>query len=177
MDVLCTDKTGTLTEGKIVLKDYFSVDEEKEPRIMPYSLLCNNAVVEEKIVGNPMDIAVWDYARENGAQASVKAYAKVDEIPFDYQRRMMSVVVKKDEEFILISKGAPESIFAKCKYAETEGRKEPLSAVLESINEVLRPFATGLSHPCSGLQRCESRKILYCRGREGSNASRLSNFH
>ncbi len=134
MDVLCTDKTGTLTEGKIVLKDYFSVDEEKEPRIMPYSLLCNNAVVEEKIVGNPMDIAVWDYARENGAQASVKAYAKVDEIPFDYQRRMMSVVVKKDEEFILISKGAPESIFAKCKYAETEGRKEPLSAVLESIN-------------------------------------------
>jgi Mg2+-importing ATPase len=134
MDVLCTDKTGTLTEGKIVLKDYSSLSEDKDPKILSYSLLCNNAIVEEKIVGNPMDVAVWEYASENGERESVKAYTKVDEIPFDYQRRMMSVVVKKDEEFLLISKGAPESISTKCKYVEVEGRIEPIDKVRKSIN-------------------------------------------
>jgi len=134
MNILCTDKTGTLTEGKIVLRDYYSLDEGRDLRILSYSLLCNTAVVGEKIAGNPMDVAIWEYATGNGAKESVKPYTKVDEIPFDYQRRMMSVAVRKDDELILISKGAPESVLSRCKYAEITRRNEPISSVLESIN-------------------------------------------
>ncbi len=134
MDVLCTDKTGTLTEGKIALKDYYSLVEDKDPRIMPYSLLCNGAILGEKITGNPMDAAIWEYAIRNGAQESVKPYSKINEIPFDYQRRMMSVVVRKDDDPILITKGAPESVISRCEYAEISRKNEPIDSVLQSIN-------------------------------------------
>jgi len=133
MDVLCTDKTGTLTEGKIILNNCQSLGEEKEQRLLTYSLLCNSATVGGTIVGNPMDTAIWEYAIENDGREGVKPFVKIDEIPFDYQRRIMSVVVKKDDEYILISKGAPESIFAKCKQAEISGRIEPLSTVQKAI--------------------------------------------
>ncbi len=133
MDVLCTDKTGTLTEGKISLKDYYSPSGDKDPTVIPYSLLCNTAVLGEKITGNPMDVAIWEYAIKNSAQESVTSYGRMSEIPFDYQRRMMSVVVRKDSDFILITKGAPESVLSRCDYSETLGKKESIRDVLESI--------------------------------------------
>jgi len=134
MDVLCTDKTGTLTEGKIILNDCQSLGEEKDQRLLTYSLLCNSAAVGETVVGNPMDTAIWEYAIENDAKKSVEPFIKIDEIPFDYQRRIMSVVVKKDDKRILISKGAPESIFERCRHAEISGRIEPLSDVRKAID-------------------------------------------
>lgn len=134
MDVLCTDKTGTLTDGKIVLHDCQSLGEETDHRLLTYSLLCNSAVVGETIVGNPMDTAIWEYAIGNNTQEIIEPYTKIDEIPFDYQRRIMSTVVKKDDTHILISKGAPESIFAKCEQAEIGGRTESINAVQEAIN-------------------------------------------
>jgi Mg2+-importing ATPase len=134
MDILCTDKTGTLTEGKIALSDCQALGEEMDPRILDYSLLCNSAVVGENIVGNPMDVAIWEYVIKKDAQHEVDSYTKVDEIPFDYQRRIMSVVVRKDDEYILISKGAPESILSRCIYADISGRIEPIEAVAEAIN-------------------------------------------
>jgi Mg2+-importing ATPase len=133
MDVLCTDKTGTLTQGKICLKDYYSVTQEKDPRILTYSLLCSTAVVGEKITGNPMDVAVCEYAINNDTQKSTAPYDKVSEIPFDYTRRMMSVVIRKDNEFILITKGAPESVLCRCEYLETSGSTEPIVDARKSI--------------------------------------------
>lgn len=130
MDVLCTDKTGTLTEGRIVLNDYSSIDGGKDPRVLSYSLLCNTAIVGDKVAGNPMDIAIWQYAIENGARESVQQYKKIDEIPFDYQRRMMSVVVNRNGELTLITKGAPESVLSQCKYADIGGKKEPMNHTL-----------------------------------------------
>ena len=135
MDVLCTDKTGTLTEGKISLKDYFSLAQDKDPRILPYSLLCSTAIVGERITGNPMDVAVTEYAIKNGAQTTTASYSRVGEIPFDYQRRMMSVVVRKDNDLILITKGAPESILSRCKYLETSQKSEPIGDTNESIQK------------------------------------------
>jgi Mg2+-importing ATPase len=135
MNVLCTDKTGTLTEGKIVLKDVYPFGEEKDPRLLTYSMLCNAAVLGEKIVGNPMDVAIWEYAVKSDMQNSVEPYIRVDEIPFDYQRRMMSVVVRKNGECTLISKGAPESVFSKCKYADVGGRTESIADVQKVIND------------------------------------------
>ena len=134
MNVLCTDKTGTLTDGKIALKEFSSFDQSKNSRILPYSLLCNSAVVNDHITGNPMDAAIWEYAIANGGKEGLDLYAKIDEVPFDYQRRMMSVAVKKDRDVIFVTKGAPESVLDKCKYVETEGRKTPINAVLKSIN-------------------------------------------
>jgi Mg2+-importing ATPase len=133
MDVLCTDKTGTLTEGKISLKDYYSFGEGKDPRIMPYAMLCSTAVVGEKITGNPMDVAIWEYASNNGMKKSVESYGKTAEIPFDYQRRMMSVIARKDGDLVLITKGAPESVLSKCDYLETSANKKPISDDIESI--------------------------------------------
>jgi Mg2+-importing ATPase len=82
-----------------------------------------------------MDIAIWEHAIKEGVQNSVDSYTEIDEVPFDYQRRMMSVIVKKDSEHILITKGAPESVFAKCKYADISGRIEPIDAVSKPIND------------------------------------------
>jgi Mg2+-importing ATPase len=134
MDVLCTDKTGTLTEGKISLHAYQSLGEKDDQRLLPYSLLCNSAAVGDTIVGNPMDTAIWEYAKKGNKEQNALSYVKVDEIPFDYQRRIMSVVVKNDGESILISKGAPESIFARCTHADLSGRIEPLEEVQDAIN-------------------------------------------
>ena len=69
MEVLCTDKTGTLTEGKIILKDYFSLSGNQDSKIITYSLLCNNAIGDnDQVKGNPMDVAIQEYATENGAR-------------------------------------------------------------------------------------------------------------
>ena len=135
MNVLCTDKTGTLTDGKICLKEYSSIDQEKNPKVLEYSLICNSAVVGEKISGNPMDVAIWEYAKANAVEEKLKLYGKVDEIPFDYQRRMMSVVVKYDGNFVFITKGAPESVLSKCKYAKVDGKDEPIDTELTSMND------------------------------------------
>ncbi len=134
MDVLCTDKTGTLTEGKIILNDCCPLGEEEDPRVLAYSLLCNSAAVGHDIVGNPMDAAIWEYALRNNGHESIESYTKVDEIPFDYQRRVMSVVVKKNGEHIFISKGAPESIFARCASAQISGKIQSMDAVLKAIS-------------------------------------------
>jgi Mg2+-importing ATPase len=135
MAVLCTDKTGTLTEGKIALKNVYPLGGEKDHRLLTYSLLCNAAVVGETIVGNPMDVAIWEYAVQNDSQKNVEPYNRVDEVPFDYQRRMMSVVVSKNGEHTLISKGAPESVFIKCKYADVGGRTQLITDVQKAIND------------------------------------------
>lgn len=135
MNVLCTDKTGTLTEGKIALKDVQPLGEEKDNRLLTFAMLCNDAVLGERVVGNPMDVAIWEYAIQNKAQSFVETYSKVDEVPFDYQRRMMSTVVRNQEQNILISKGAPESIFDKCRYADVSGRIEAITDVKEAIDD------------------------------------------
>jgi Mg2+-importing ATPase len=133
MDVLCTDKTGTLTEGKISLKDYHSIEGEKDPRIIPFSLLCNTAIVGDRITGNPMDVAIWEYATKNHLQKTAAPYAKVAEIPFNYERRVMSVVVRNNDGLLLISKGAPESILSRCEYPQASNKRESTLAAAESV--------------------------------------------
>jgi Mg2+-importing ATPase len=91
--------------------------------------------VGDAVVGNPMDMAIWEYAIKNGKQQSIKPYTKIDEIPFDYQRRIMSVVVKDNGEHLLISKGAPESVFARCTQADLSGKIKPIETVQEAIND------------------------------------------
>jgi Mg2+-importing ATPase len=159
MNILCADKTGTMTEGQIVLKEYCWLSDEKDPRILSYSLLCNAAVVGERITGNPMDVAIWEYAKENGIQDAIESYVQVDEIPFDYQRRIMSTVVNKEQKLTLISKGAPESIVEKCK--QVEGRTESLDSILESINNKMTDLASAGYRTLAVAYRTVDKKDSY----------------
>ncbi|MGD0330360.1 MAG: magnesium-translocating P-type ATPase [Nitrososphaeria archaeon] len=134
MDILYTDKTGTLTDGKIGLKDYYSLEEDKDPRILTYALLCNTAIIGEKVTGNPIDASIWEYAIKNNNQKGLEIYSKVEEIPFDYQRRMMSVVVRKEGGLMLITKGAPESIIPKCKSVDIIEKNMSITDAIDSIN-------------------------------------------
>ena len=138
MDVLCTDKTGTLTSGKIGLKDYWAPSGSSDQRILQYSLLCNSAIVGAgEITGNPMDVAIWEYASQTGLQRDIESNVVVDEIPFDYQRRMMSAVVKNGSGTLLITKGAPESVLSRCEQAESLKGIQPIEAIRQAVDSKL----------------------------------------
>ena len=123
VDVLCTDKTGTLTEGKIALEGVLGPDLMPDPGVLPMALACNAAVVgsDGKVSGNPMDSATWEHAVQLGLVDSASAFSKIDEIPFDYERRMMSVIARKGAELLIITKGAPESVLSRCSGIALDG--------------------------------------------------------
>jgi len=130
MNVLCTDKTGTLTEGKIALHavDSLSPTGADRQRMLCYALLCNAATVGDKIVGNPMDRAIWEYAIANGLQSAPATYTKIDEVPFDYQRRLMSAAVRQDTTTLFLTKGAPEAVLAACTTLDSTTGPLPLTS-------------------------------------------------
>jgi P-type Mg2+ transporter len=134
VDVLCTDKTGTLTEGRIALKSVLGPDLKPDPGALPMALACNTAVVgsDWKVTGNPMDAATWEYAIQHNFDDSASAFSKVDEIPFDYERRMMSVIARKDAGLVIITKGAPESVLRRCSEIALDGgaKKAAMTAEL-----------------------------------------------
>jgi len=137
MDILCTDKTGTLTSGRISLRGCWSPSGTSDQKIKTYGLLCNSAVVGEKITGNQMDVAIWEHGVANGLKESLKSYKVLDEVPFDYQRRMMSAAVQHGEELILITKGAPESVIPRCKEVEFGEERRPIESIQHLIEEKL----------------------------------------
>ena len=137
MDVLCTDKTGTLTTGKITLKDYWSVGDAKPQRLLEYALICNSAALGDKIVGNPMDVAIWEYPIDDSIRQNLKSFQKIEELPFDYQRRMMSTIVNSGTKLTLITKGAPESVLPKCKSAQINSSDQPIDQVRGLIDAKL----------------------------------------
>jgi len=109
VDVVCVDKTGTITENKLTLDTYCDIDGNPEEKVLLYSLLCN-AVRKAKDVGNPIDTVLWNYGKEKLGTKSLGDYLILKEMPFDSTRKKMSVVAKTDGKLLLISKGAPESI-------------------------------------------------------------------
>ncbi|MDD2822670.1 MAG: magnesium-translocating P-type ATPase [Candidatus Daviesbacteria bacterium] len=110
IDILCTDKTGTLTEGKITVADYLNVKGMKDENVLRLGLICNTALVHHKIIGTPYDTALWEYVQTNHAKLVIKAN-KVFEEPFDYSKRLMFTVIEEGGTRTLIAKGAPEVIF------------------------------------------------------------------
>ena len=124
MNIFCTDKTGTLTEDKIVLEKYLNVNGEEDSNILKYAFL--NAYLQTGLKSN-IDEAVVAKAKTIGIENSVEEYKKIDEIPFDFSRRCLSVALEIDNKDELITKGAVEEILNICTTFEYKGQTEKLT--------------------------------------------------
>lgn len=120
LDVLCTDKTGTLTMDHVILEKHCDVVLKEDDGVLALAYMNSHFQTGLK---NILDRAILLHT-ETHTHALIPQYAKVDEIPFDFQRKIMSVVVRTPEgKDRIISKGAPEEIFPRCKEFELEGKK------------------------------------------------------
>ena len=124
MNIFCTDKTGTLTEDKIVLEKYLNVNGEEDFNILKYAFL--NAYLQTGLKSN-IDEAVVAKAKTVGIENSVEKYKKIDEIPFDFSRRCLSIAVEIDNKDELITKGAVEEILNICTTFEYKGQTEKIT--------------------------------------------------
>jgi Mg2+-importing ATPase len=123
MDVLCTDKTGTLTEDRVVLQRHCNVAGRETDEVLLDSYLISHFQTGLK---NLLDTAILNCS-DFHQQALIEKYKKLDEIPFDFTRRMMSVMVETPEgKAILLTKGAPEEIFHQCSQFELDGKLSPM---------------------------------------------------
>jgi Mg2+-importing ATPase len=118
MDVLCTDKTGTLTQDRVILKRHLDLRGEDSERVLEYAFLNS---LHQSGLKNLLDVAVLKHVELHEKLKVDERFSKIDEIPFDFERRRMSVVLKRgDDAHILICKGAVEEIFAVCtRYADS----------------------------------------------------------
>ena len=141
MDVLCTDKTGTLTQDKVILERHVDVFGDESEHVLAYAYL--NSFYQTGLK-NLLDVAVLEHAELRDDLKTDSRFAKVDEIPFDFQRRRMSVVVaEKDGPDILICKGAVEEVFAVCNRVEhhdevamlEEGHHDDLTKLTQGFND------------------------------------------
>ena len=149
MDVLCTDKTGTLTEDRVVLRRHCNVAGKESEEVLLDAYLISYFQTGLK---NLLDRAIVESTDFHG-QTDVGKYKKLDEIPFDFTRRMMSVMVEDPAgKAILLTKGAPEEVFHKCSQFELDGKLSPMEPSLlaglheqyENLsNEVFRVLAVG----------------------------------
>ena len=118
MNILCTDKTGTLTEDKIVLEKYLDIHGNEDKRVLKHAYL--NSYFQTGLQGN-IDEAIINRAKKEGLENIISNYAKVDEIPFDFNRRRLSVLLKDKSKHQLITKGAVEEILSICSFADFQG--------------------------------------------------------
>lgn len=133
IDVLCTDKTGTLTLDKIVLQKYINVEGKEDLSILEYAFLNSYYSTGMK---NLVDKAIITYGLEHKIKDQIVTYEKIDEIPFDYTRKKVSVVVKHENHYRIITKGALEEILKVCKDVKINETYKPLTKdMLESINK------------------------------------------
>ena len=127
MDVLCTDKTGTLTIDHVILEIHCDVFKNESDKVLQAAYLISHFQTGLK---NVLDRAVLRYS-ELHKELCVDTYSKVDEIPFDFSRRMMSVAVQgPDGQRQLLTKGAPEAVFTRCTQFESDGEIFPMEPIL-----------------------------------------------
>jgi len=126
MDVLCTDKTGTLTLDRVIIEKHCDVVRREDDDVLAMAYL--NSYFQTGLK-NVLDRAVLDH-REVHGEINVPAWQKVDEIPFDFSRRLMSVVVETPQDtHRIITKGAPEEVFKRCTRFELNGQLCPLEPI------------------------------------------------
>ena len=143
IDILCSDKTGTLTSGEMSLEEHVDPFGSSFERVFLLAFL--NSLHETGIT-NPLDEAIKERHRSDPLDTAVLKhdhpdihdYVKVDEIPFDFDRRRVSIVVKHNDERLLITKGAPESVLAVCSSYEVNDQHLPLTDARARIENTYR---------------------------------------
>ena len=130
MDVFCTDKTGTLTQDEIILEKYMDVLGREDKRVLRHAFL--NSYFQTGLK-NLMDVAIINRAEKEDLSYLKEAYIREDEIPFDFSRRRMSVVLRdKNGKRQLITKGAVEEILSICSFIEIDGEVKDISDELKA---------------------------------------------
>lgn len=134
MDILCSDKTGTLTSGEMILEQHMDIDGQSSEYVMLFAYLSalfesgvKNSIttaILSKVALNPLNAAILKHDHPD-----IQSYLKIDEIPFDFERRRSSVVVAKADKKLLITKGAPENLLEICAHYEKDGKRFPLTAI------------------------------------------------
>lgn len=125
MNILCTDKTGTLTQNRIILEKHLDIHGKNSRKVLEYAYLNS---FHQTGLRNLLDNAVLEHGGDKAIKKLQKIYSKVDEIPFDFMRRRMSVVVQQNpDEHLLVCKGAVEEILGICTGGYYKGRVVPLN--------------------------------------------------
>ena len=133
MNILCTDKTGTLTEDKIVVEKYINVEGIEDKQILEYAYL--NAIFQSGLNGS-IDEAIIKKGSEESLQNLQKKFIKIDEIPFDFSRRRLSIIVKENNKQEMITKGAVEEILNVCTKVKYNNQTININSELK--NKILK---------------------------------------
>lgn len=139
MNILCTDKTGTLTEDKIVLEKYLNIHGEEDTRVLKHAFL--NSYFQTGLKGN-IDEAIIQRGLEHEMKWYTETYQKIDEIPFDFSRRRLSVIVSDGQKNQMITKGAVEEILSICSLVDDHGQVSPLT---KEIKERIQSMSKSLN--------------------------------
>ena len=131
MDVLCTDKTGTLTMNKIVLQKYVDATGKDDETVLKYAYINSKLSTGMK---NLVDKAVMSYGKKN--KIDISDYEKIDEIPFDYMRKRMSIAVQHEGRYEMITKGALEEILKCCTKVLIDNKEYTITnEIIKQVNE------------------------------------------
>ena len=158
MNILCTDKTGTLTEDKIVLERYLDINGDEDIRILKHAFL--NSYFQTGLKGS-IDEAVIKRASENNLMELTEKYKIIDEIPFDFSRRRLSVIVSDGEKRQLITKGAVEEILSICTMVDYKGQ---VSKITKEMKDNIKKISKQLNK--EGL-----RVVAVCQKNDMENKS------
>lgn len=140
MNILCTDKTGTLTEDKIVLEKYLDINGDEDIRVLKHTFL--NSYFQTGLKGN-IDEAVIARGKENNIDVIANNYKKIDEIPFDFSRRRLSVIVSDENNKLqMITKGAVEEILSICTMVDYKGT---VSKITKDIKDNIKKISKDLN--------------------------------
>ena len=155
MDVLCTDKTGTLTKNNIEIQKYINVKGEDDEYVLKCAYVNSYLSTGFK---NIIDKAINDYAKNHNI--NIKDYKKIDEIPFDYVRKRSSIVVENNNKYSIIVKGAIEEMIKVCDKALVDNKEVKLTKeIIDSVNESaeklarkgMQVIALGVKHEYEGV--------------------------
>jgi len=128
MDVLCSDKTGTLTEGKVTMNSALDLEGNPSDRIFFHAYL--NAFFQQGFT-NPLDKAILSYKQQD-----ISGYKKADEVPYDFIRKRLSILVEKDSRYLMVTKGTIPNILSVCSLAETPGGDNvAVASVMQQIQQ------------------------------------------
>jgi Mg2+-importing ATPase len=163
VDVLFTDKTGTLTEGSLRFMRSAGPDGNADDRPLLLALLCNEAVVENGMAagGNPLDVALWDSPAAERQASALAHWHGLATLPFDHERRLVSVLAEDDRgNRVIISKGAPEGLLARCREVPGAAR-DALDAEFAAGNRVVA-VATRQAPGQSAISPADEHDLTFC---------------